>query len=467
MPPVTLEPGSFRDKSSRVFYEGTHVYRALNREAVADWNRLQETSFYAAFSREGKIVPTRPVSLNVLPETDRGTWEAVLEHEPIPFVSYPYEWSFGMLQDAALLQLELLSSALREDMILKDASSFNIQWNGARPVFIDVPSFTAWTPGQPWGGYRQFCELFLIPLLLQAYRDVPFQPWLRGSLDGISPAVGSRLLGGDFYRPGVLLDVLLHARFERRYARTTRHVKKDLSKAGFSREMILANVSRLTKIISRLSWKTSRSHWTDYPDTHSYGPQEEADKRNLIEQVLRRKRRRLVWDLGCNMGDFSRLASKHADYVVAMDSDAQVIEALYRQLKKEKEGRVLPLVADVADLSSGLGWQGKERKALVDRGRPDLILCLALVHHVAVHSNIPLREWVEWLARQGADLVIEFVTPEDPMVEQLLRNKDGNHDDYTQANFEAVLSRCFVIHERHPLGSGRRILYTCQAKPNV
>jgi SAM-dependent methyltransferase len=464
MPPVTLEPGSFRDKSSRVFYEGEKVYRALSRQALAHWNLLQKTSFYPAFSRQGKIVPTHQVSLEVLPESMRDSWEAVLQHEPIPFLSYPYEWSFGMLQDAALLQLELLMSALQEDMILKDASSFNIQWNGIRPVFIDLPSFIAWTPGHPWSGYRQFCELFLIPLLLQAYRDIPFQPWLRGSLDGISPEVGSRLLGRDFYKAGVLMDVLLHARFERRYARTTRHIKKDLLKAGFNKNMIRANLERLSKIISRLTWNTARSHWTDYPNTHSYSSGEEAAKRQFIERVLQEKRRHLIWDLGCNMGDFSRLAAKQADYVVAMDSDAQVIEVLYQKLKAEKADRVLPLVANVADFSSGLGWLGQERKALVDRGRPDLILCLALVHHVAIRSNIPLEEWVRWLSRFRSELVIEFVTPQDPMVEQLLRNKDENHEDYTTAQFESVLSRYFIVHQREAIGSGRRILYACEAK---
>jgi SAM-dependent methyltransferase len=464
MPPIIRESGSFRDKANQVFYGDGKVFRALNREALGHWRLLEAKPFYKTFCREGKIVSTQSASLDLLPDSDRAPWAGVLQHEPIPFVSYPYEWSFGMLQDAALLHLELLDAALNDNMILKDASSFNIQWNGTRPVFIDIPSFIEWPPGTPWDGYRQFCELFLFPLLLQAYRDIPFQPWLRGSVDGISTENASRLLAWDFYKPGVLMDVLLHARFERRYARTTRHVKRDLQKAGFTKEMVRANVARLTRIISHLSRKGPRSHWMDYPESRSYAPVEEEAKRHFVDDILRKRRRRLVWDLGCNRGEFSRLAARQADYVVTVDSDAQVVEALYQSLKAESSLNVLPLVANLADLSSGLGWLGHERKAFVDRGRPELILCLALVHHVVIGANIPLEDWVRWLSGFRSELAIEFIAPEDPMVEQLLRNKNENHEDYTTAHFEEILSRYFVVHQRAEISSGRRVLYACEAK---
>jgi 2-polyprenyl-3-methyl-5-hydroxy-6-metoxy-1,4-benzoquinol methylase len=464
MSSLILEPGSFRDKSSRVFYQDARVFRALSLRALERWNLLQSKSFYTKYVKEKKIVQTQQVSIEILPEPERTSWAAVLEHDVIPFVSYPYEWSFGMLKDAAILQLELLEAALKDKMTMKDASSFNIQWKGTQPVFIDIPSFIERSPGTPWSGYRQFCELFLFPLLLQAYRNIPFQPWLRGSLDGISPETASRLLARDFYKPGVLMDVLLHARFERRYARTQRHVKEDIQKAGFTQEMVLANVTRLAGIISRLTWKTPRSHWIDYSDTRSCTTEEEEAKRLFVDGILKKRHRKLVWDFGCNMGEFSRLAAKQAVYVVAIDSDAQVIEAFYQSLKAEPYQNILPLVANLADLSSGLGWQGRERKAFVDRARPELILCLALVHHVAIGSNIPLEEWVQWLSSFKSELVIEFVTPEDPMVQQLLRNKDENHDDYTTAHFESVLSRYFTVKQREAIKSGCRVLYACEAK---
>jgi SAM-dependent methyltransferase len=462
--PVLFEPGSFRDRSNRVFYQEGRVYRALDPQSLDHWTQLQSKSFYQAYAQEGKIVSTKAASLTLLPESERGSWAGVLEHGRIPFISYPYEWSFGMLKDAALLHLELLSAALREDVILKDASSFNIQWRGSRPVFIDLPSFIPWNPGDPWDGYRQFCELFLFPLLLQAYRDIPFQPWLRGSLEGISVEDCSRLLSHDFFRPGVFKDVLLHARLQKRYASTSRRLKDDLQKAGFHKELIQANVERLMKIVRGLSWKTLPSHWSDYEESKDYSPEDNQAKQAFVAQLLQEKRRRLVWDLGCNTGAFSRLAAAHAEDVVAVDADAKVIEELYQSLKGQKSPNVLPLVMNLTNLSSGLGWLGAERKAFTGRGKPDLILCLALVHHVTIGANIPLEEWIHWLSGLGMELLIEFVSPKDRMVEHLLRNRDAKHVAYDQALFEALLGRHFKIRRRQALKSGLRILYACDIK---
>lgn len=459
---LVLEPGSFRDKANRVFYNGKDVLRALDRQALEHWRLLESKSFYQALSREGKIIPTQPASLDLLPNAEEAGWAAVLHHERIPFISYPYEWSFGMLKDAALLQLELLSTALKEDMVLKDASAFNIQWKGCRPIFIDVPSFVPWIPGSPWAAYRQFCEHFLNPLFLQAYRGIPFQPWLYGSLGGISVEDGSRLLARDFFKPGVLTDVLLHARFQRYYASTSRRIRDDLHTSGFRKDLIQANLTRLTKIVGRLSCKPSRSVWSDYAETRNYAPQAYDQKKAFVETAVKEKRRRLVWDLGCNTGDFSRLAAPYADEVIAVDGDAKVTDMLFQSLKIGGPSNILSLTLDVTDAPAGRGWLGRERKAFVDRGTPDLILCLALVHHVAIGSNIPLKEWIQWLASFGADLVIEFVSPEDPMVERLLRNKDAIHADYTAEHFEAVLACYFKINRRQPLGTGLRILYACR-----
>ena len=369
-----------------------------------------------------------------------------------------------MLKDAALLHLELLSAALRENMILKDASAYNIQWRGPRPVFIDLPSIIPWTTGHPWYGYRQFCELFLFPLLLQAYRDISFQPWLRGSLEGIPVEDCSHLLRQDFYRPGVLKDVLLHAYFQRRYAATPRRVKDDLQTMGFHKEMIQANVTRLSKIIGQLTWTSTPSPWSAYEELKHYVPEDKETKRTFVTRVLQEKRRRLVWDLGCNEGEFARLAAAHSEDVVAVDSDSKIIEAFYQTLKTQKSPNILPLVMNLANASSGLGWRGLERKAFVDRENPDLVLCLALMHHVAITANIPLGEWIPWLAGLGEELLIEFVSPQDPMVQFLLRNSDGERELYDEQVFEALLNLHFRIEKRQPLKSGCRILYACRRR---
>ena len=184
----TLEHGSFRDPESRVFYAGGDVYRSLSADGLEDFKALSHTKFWNRFQESGGIVATELVEGTAdLPETMVKQSAGVLKHERIPFVSYPYEWPFSMLREAALLQLDLTLAALEEDMILKDASPYNVQFKGSKPVFVDVGSFERLREGEPWAAYRQFCMLYLYPLLLQSVKDVPFHPWLRGSIDGITP----------------------------------------------------------------------------------------------------------------------------------------------------------------------------------------------------------------------------------------------------------------------------------------
>jgi hypothetical protein len=231
---AAVDPGSFRDWDSRVFYDNGRVLRALSERGLADWRAVSGAPFFAEAVRAGKLVPTTQVDGAALPEPLRAGAAAVLEHERIPVVSYPYEWPFAMLRDAALLELDLLARAIADDVTMKDASSYNVQWRGAKPVFVDVGSFERLEPGEPWQGYRQFCMLFLNPLLLQAYKGIAFQPWLRGSVRGISPAEARRALSfRDLFRPGVLTNVALHARLERRHGESDRDVKRELRQAGF------------------------------------------------------------------------------------------------------------------------------------------------------------------------------------------------------------------------------------------
>ena len=411
------------------------------------------------------MIPTRLITdSDSLPPLD-ARWTAVLEHERLPLVSYPYEWSFGMLKDAALLQLDLTRAALDEEMTLKDATAFNVQWLGARPTFIDIGSFTPYAAGEPWAGYRQFCEMFLYPLLLQAYRDAPFHPWLRGSLEGITAAQCSALLSGrDLLRRGVLAHVYLQAKAQAGYEDTPGNVRQELRAAGFGAALIKHNIDRLRRTVERLQWKPPRSTWSEYQREHSYEDADLRRKTEFVDQVLARRRWPLVWDLGCNTGNYSRQAEPHADYVLALDGDHVVVERLYQSLKADGPENVLPLLADLADPSPGLGWRGRERLPLADRGRPALILCLALVHHLVIGRNIPLDDFVAWLAQFGAELVLEFVGRADPMVERLLRNRGDQEFDYSEEAVRAALERHFgpVTHET--LASGTRTLYHCRPR---
>jgi hypothetical protein len=463
---LTKEPGSFRDKNNQVIYLQDKVCRCLSPEALEDWRRLEAARFYAELRQEGKLVASKLV--DVVPSDappSSPPWSAMLEHETIPFISYAYEWSFGMLKEAALLQLELLRLALGEGMILKDATPFNFQWLGTRPVFIDIPSFTRWIPGHPWMGYRQFCEMFLYPLFLQAYRDIPFHGWLRGSIDGF-PLEACRHVWSlrDLFRPGILTHVFLHAGFQKEFAQTERTIKNDLQGAGFHKELILANVRRLEKLVMSLRWRQSGSEWSGYADERNYAPTDLELKRKFVREFARQKPRRLVWDLGCNTGEFSRIAAETGATVVAMDSDPWVVEKLYRELRAGPPSPILPLVMNLSDPTPALGWRGMERKALTGRGRPDLTLCLALAHHLVITANVPLPEFILWLAELGSDLVIEFVMPEDPQVQRLLRNKEGRHDDYNRGHFEQLLRGAFEVQEILPLPMGTRYIYSCRKK---
>ncbi len=456
-----LDAGSFRDREGRVFYHQGRVYRALSQRAFEAWQALARAPFFERATDAGKVVATRPADFPAAElEALSPHWVAALEHERIPFVSYPYEWSFSMLRDAALLQLELLDAALGEDFALKDASAYNVQWQGARPVFIDVASFEKWTPGDPWVGYLQFCQLFLYPLFLTAYRDLPFQPWLRGSIDGISPEDCDRILGGRArFRAGVLTHVYLQAKLQAASGDSDKSLRSDLRQAGFRKEMIVHNVRRLKKIVDKLAWRRTSSQWAGYAEENTYDRENHELKKGFVQQAAAQRRWRLAWDLGANTGTFSRLVAEHADYVVAFDVDQLAVDRLYRELKDNGPDNVLPLVANLADASPGLGWRHRERKALTDRGHPDLVLALALIHHLVITANIPLPEFVAWLAGLGSHLLIEFVTKDDPMVAKLLRNKEDIYHDYEVPVFEECLGQHFEILRRQPVQDGKRLLY--------
>jgi hypothetical protein len=458
-----VEPGSFRDRDSRVVVAPDAVYRALSGTGADDWRALANSPLLERLTSDGSLIGTEEVgpaalgeaAADILPE---GT-ETVLRHERVPFVSYPYEWSFGMLRDAALLQLDVELASLDEGLTLKDATPYNVQFRGSAPVFIDVGSFERLREGEPWTGYRQFCMLFLYPLLLQAYKEIPFQPWLRGAIDGITPTEAARFFNfRDRFRRGVLTHVALHARLERRYeARDTGEVKEELKKKKIRTELIKTNVR---KLVSKLSWKAGDTAWTNYRQDCTYSDADAEQKAAFVGEAVASARPRLTWDMGCNDGAYSRIAAEHSEYVVAFDYDQATVDALYRSLQADDERRILPLVANLADPSPGLGWRGLERRTLEDRGTPDLVLALALVHHVSITANIPLAEFLDWLRELDATVVIEFPKREDPMVKRLLSGKrEGSNADYQLETFERLLGERFDVERTESLPSGTRNLY--------
>jgi hypothetical protein len=431
---------------------------------MEDWQALAGSSLWPELQEEGRVVATAPAELDSLPDLLAGPAAGVLRHERVPFLSYPYEWPFSMLKDAALLQLDLCRRALREDLALKDASPYNVQWRGTRPVFIDVGSFERLRPAEPWAGYRQFCMLFLYPLMLQAYKDLPYHAALRGSLDGIAPHDARAVLAGERFRKGVLSNVLLHARLESRYAGAEgREVKRDMRRAGFSKELLAANFAKLEKLVARLEWKAGETAWTGYGEDNTYDDSSAALKAGFVREAAARRRARLAWDVGCNDGRYALIAAESADLVVALDADHATVDALYRRLRDERREDILPLVMSVTDPSPDLGWRGRERASLERRGTPELALCLAVVHHVCIGGNVPVREFLDWLRSLGAALVIEFPDRADPMVQRLLSGKrEGSNPDYEKASFERALEQRFAV-DRTVEVSETRTLY--EARP--
>jgi hypothetical protein len=468
--PVVADPGSFRDPASRVFVGPEGVFRALSATGLEDWRALAASATFERFSASGGLIGTEECGAADLPapvaEGVRtgltGDVAGVLRHERVPFVSYPYEWSFAMLREAALLQLDLMLSALDDGLILKDASPYNVQWRGARPVFVDVGSFERLREGEPWAGYRQFCSLYLNPLLLQAYRGIPFQGLLRGSMDGISPAEADRYFSArDHLRRGVLTHVHLHSRLEAgNAARAGGEAQREVREAGFKSELIRANVRRLRKLVQRLDWSPGSSAWSGYRDANTYTEDTVLAKEEFVAAALRSAAPGLVWDVGANDGAYSRIAAAAGARVVALDSDHATVDALYRALAAEGSESILPLVADITDPSPGLGWRGSERAPLEERGRPDVALCLAVVHHLAISGNLPLREVVAWMRSLDAVVVVEFPPRTDPMVARLLSGKgpDAN-PDYDLETFESLLSERFSIGRRERLAGDGRVLY--------
>ena len=459
------DPGSFRDPLSRVYLDGDRVLRGLSAEAALDYRALAASSFFPAAMARGDIVATEEAPDAELP----GGWAAVLRHERIELISYPYEWPFEMLRDAARLQLDLTREALAEQLITKDGSSYNVQFVGTKPVFIDVGSFERLRPSEPWPGYRQFCQLFLNPLLAQAVRDVPFQPLLRGSVHGIEPTVAADLLAGSGrLTKGVFTHVKLQARAERKADERDldRDVKGELKRAGFGPAIVDAQLKNLRKALDQLTWERQRSTWSDYSDRSHYADADLAAKDEFVTNAVRGSAARLVLDLGANDGRFSRLALQAgAGSVVAVDSDDLVVDRLYRDLRDAGERRILPLVLDLSDPSPGLGWRSRERPSFVDRVRPDLTLCLAVVHHLALTNTVPLEEIVAFLADFGAPLVVEFPHRDDVMAARLLaRKRAGVFDAYDVPTFEQALNRRFVVDEQLTLPGGTRTLYRCHPR---
>ena len=435
--------GSFRDTANRVYRYGHRVLRGVDAESLAYFDALSALPFYQALVDAGDVVKTVRLGdgRDAADEVKADGWAGVLEHDPVSVITYPYEWPFAMLKDAALLHLRILEQLLEHGWTTKDGTPYNIQWQGSRPVFIDTGSFVPWRDNQPWVGYRQFCSLFLIPLMMQAHLGIDAAPLLRSKLDGVPPMEAARYFRGRAkLKPGVLSHVVFPSMVESGIAKAERDDAPAQERTGgrHSRAMVIGLVQGLARLVRRLEVNEKHSDWSHYAQTHSYSESGVAAKQAFVTRVVEEGGYGTVWDIGCNTGTFSRIAAAHSEQVVAMDADRSAVDRFYRNERERGGGNVLPLVADLGNLPPAQGWAGQERVRLEARSRPDLILCLALVHHMRVSANVPLPMFLSWLRGFDADVLIEFVGREDPMFRKLITNKAMPYADYSLEAFLAA-----------------------------
>ena len=460
--PVRFDPGSFRDPSGRVFFHRDQVFRTLNEEARCDLEAARAVGLLPELERRGLLLASEivtPASCE-LDAAVAGTH--VLRQPRVPLVSYAYEWSFEMLRDAAVATLEILDRCLAEGFTLKDANSFNVQFVQAAPKLVDVPSIARYEEGSLWAGYGQFCRSFLFPLLITATRGIDFQPLLSGSQGELPAGLAASLMRRrDWLRPGVLKDVVLQARLERSLSTSAEAVGASTRGARYPKEILVANVGRLLRIVRRLKPPRQRSTWERYADTTSYSEEEREVKHRFVENALASARPARLLDLGCNTGEYTDLALAHAKHVIAVDSDARSVDHLY--LRHRGRSNVSPLVASIARPTPPLGWRLAERRSLAERLHGDFFLALALVHHLRIGDGIPLGALVSHLFELAPEGIVEWVDKADPMVRKLLGLRPDVFDDYTWERFEALLRQhgtLAAVRETH--GGNRRL---CHVKP--
>lgn len=453
-------PASFRDPSGFLFLRNDVLLRQVNQSYREDYDHLMASGLYKFLVAKKLLVAHEEVSIQG-PSLDERAYK-ILKPERVHFISYPYEWCFSELKDAALATLKIQKHALKFGMILKDASAYNIQFVHGKPMLIDTLSFERYIKGVPWNAYRQFCEHFLAPLALMSYKDVRLSQLLRVFMDGIPISLAARLLPlCARIRPSLFLHIVLHARSQRRYAESS--TKSQDTRLRF---MDISTMTRLTEslesAIRHLTWQPSGTEWGEYYNETNYTDSAFSEKAKIIDRWLDEAHPKTVWDIGGNTGVFSRIASKRGIETVSFDIDPAAIEKSYCEVKDGEEKSLLPLVMDFMNPSGPLGWRNKERDTFINRGPADMVLALALVHHLAISNNLPFWAIADFFADISRSLIIEFVPKYDSNTQRLLKSRKDIFQNYTKDFFETVFKTKFNIRERVAIMDSERTLYFMQ-----
>jgi hypothetical protein len=453
---------SFRDPNGFLFFRDNLLYRQINQRYAADYTHLMESGLYEKLLKAGQLIPHSEVdSLPAKPEIAF----KVIQPEKIHFISYPYEWSFSQLKDAALATLSIQKRALRFGMSLKDASAYNIQFHNGKAILIDTLSFEIYNEGEPWVAYKQFCQHFLAPLALMAKADIRLNQLMRVYIDGVPLNLASRLLPfSTRFSFGLLTHIHLHARVQERFAdKAEVHPQR---RKGMSKQSLLGLIDNLANTIRKLKWEPAGTEWGNYYDITNYTDSAFEHKKSILLEWIQRVKPGSVWDLGANNGTFTRLASEQGVPSISFDIDPAAVEQNYRQVKKAKEQNLLPLIQDLTNPSPSIGWRNCERDSLSERASADMIFALAIVHHLAISNNVPMLQLVDFFYETGKWLIIEFVPKSDSQVQKLLASRLDIFDHYTREDFEQTFGTRFIIHEKVKVRESERYLYLMERHQN-
>ncbi|MCP3976741.1 MAG: hypothetical protein GY720_19830 [bacterium] len=438
-----IESGSFRDPSARVFYHEGRVLRGLAPDAADVDAATRASGLMGQLVSKGLFVDNWIVDDVEPPEGVPRA--AVVESARLPVVSYPSEWSFAMLKDAALVTLDANLAALEEGFILKDASAFNLIFDATTPVIIDVSSIDPFGEKGIWTAYSQFCDHFLAPLMLESYAGVPFQRFLHGKVDGLPIGDLNRMLRGrSGIHKGVLSHVRLRSALERRASRMDTQERSDVGGAQLPTEAIVGSMQKIRKLISGLE-STAGSTWADYEEALPYAPAEVEAKARFVEEVAAAAASHdVALDVGANAGRFTKILSNHFDHVIGIDKDAGAIDGLYRAAGDAGLDNLTPLVVDITNPTPSFGWRGSERASFVDRVKPSFATWLAVVHHLCLGIGIPIDQVVALIAESSDEAVVEFVSIEDPMSRRISASRQDALAPYSQEVFEEAVAGTVV-----------------------
>jgi hypothetical protein len=453
-------PGSFRDPNGFLFVQDGSIYRQVNVLYRNHYDHLLKSGLYQSLVDAGLLIAHTEANLN-LARSDNAY--KIVQPEVVPFISYPYEWSFSQLKAAALATLEIQKRALASGMSLKDCSAYNIQFVKGKPVLIDTLSFEMYQEGLPWVAYRQFCQHFLAPLALMSHRDIRLNQLLRVYIDGIPLDLAAALLPfRSRFKLPLLLHIHLHARSQQHFS--DKVVDRDTARGRVSRQSLLGLIDNLESAIRKLQWSPQGTDWADYYQDDSYDSVGIEHKRQLVASFLDEAAPKTVWDLGGNVGLFSRIAADKGIQTVSWDVDPGCVDISYRQVVSNGETNLLPLVLDLTNPSPSMGWENRERMSILERGPADAVMALALVHHLAISNNVPLDRIADFLARLCRWLIIEFVPKSDAKVQRLLSTREDIFPHYTRQGFEKEFGRFFVIKRSEQIRNSKRILYLMERR---